>query len=215
MHISAVFGHFRYYGSVAPETLQVKVMSDGAGYIDTTRVAHREILFAQLLDLLVAVAGLDAARIVTILRAGTTANGGYRYRWQSIIVPEAEIQEMLRRFPQPDPARPFNPARCLLARIRAGVETIDLPRETASRPSRGNKRAQQNNFWDVLMSVAGARIPCYDGYSYRDGADLYRVDLGSSDERILREAAPLLTVQRTAEQVGALPLERVILYVKR
>jgi hypothetical protein len=193
------------------DSVHVKVMSDAAGYIDTTRVAHRDIPFSQLLDLVVAVAGLDPARIVTILRAGTAVNGGNRYRWPPIIAAEAEIVPMLERFPKPDPSRPFDAARCLLARIRAGVETIDLPRDTSSQ----RRRLQQNNFWDVLMNVAAARIPSYDGYSYRDGADLYAVELTPNDEQVLRDAAPLLTIQRTAEQVGALPLERLTLYVKR
>jgi len=40
-----------------------------AAYVDTTRVAHREVPFAQLFDMLVAVSGLDPARITTILGA--------------------------------------------------------------------------------------------------------------------------------------------------
>src|ERR1700748_3761175 len=101
-----------------PDHLRVKVMSDSAGYIETTAVTTREIPFAQLLDLLVAVAGLDAARIRTILRAGTAVNASYRYRWAPIAADEAEIAPLLSRFPQPDPSRPFNAERCLLARIR-------------------------------------------------------------------------------------------------
>jgi hypothetical protein len=197
--------------TMVPEKVQVRVLSDGAGYIDTTRVAHREIPFAQLLDLVVAVAGLDPARISTILRAGTAVNGGYRYRWPSIQVGEPEITPMLERFPKPDPLRPFDPARCLLARIRAGVETIELPRDVASR----RRVLQLSCFWDVLMEVATARVPRYENYSYRDGADLYIVDLVPNDEQRLHQAAPLLAVERTAEQVGGLPLERLTLYVKR
>jgi hypothetical protein len=198
-----------------PEVVQVRVLSDGAGYIDTTRVAHREIPFTQLLDLVVAVAGLNPARIATILRAGTATNAGFRYRWPTISSETGEILPLLERFPKPDPSRAFNADRCLLARIRAGVETIELPRDTASRTHSSKPRLQSSSFWDVLMNVAVARGPRYDNYSYRDGADLYRVDLATADEELLRQAAPLLTVERTAEQVGGLPLERITLYVKR
>jgi hypothetical protein len=194
-----------------PEMVQVRVLSDGAGYIDTTRVAHRQIPFPQLLDLVVAIAGLDPARIVTILRAGTATNAGYRYRWTAIQSTAAEIVPLLERFPKPDTARVFDAERCLLARIRAGVETIELPRDKASERQRG----QSGSFWDVLIALAVARGPRYDNYSYRDGADLYVMDLTAADEALLRQAAPLLTNLRTAEQVGGLPLDRLILYVKR
>ena len=194
-----------------PERVQVKVMSDSAGYIETTRVANREIPFAQLLDLVVAVAGLDAARIVTILRVGTATNASYRYRWASIHAEEPEIAAMLGRFPQPDPTRAFDASRCLLARIRAGVETIELPRDVASRAQRGQKQS----FWDILMDIGKLRTPRYETYSHRDGADIYIMDLDPGTERLLKQAAPLLTVNRTVEQVSGLPLDRVTMYVKR
>ncbi len=196
---------------MVPETVQVKVMSDNAGFIETSRVGNREIPFTQLLELVVAVAGLDAARIRTILRAGTATNAAFRYRWAPIVAEDSEISGMLGRFPQPDPLRPFNAERCLLARIRAGVETIQLPRDVASVRGRG----QGQSFWGVLMEVAAARVPKYDSYSYRDGADLYTVDLDSASETVLRQAAPMLAPNRTVEQLTGLPLERVTLYVKR
>ena len=192
-----------------PEIVRVRVIPDGAGYVDTNRVGHSEIAFPKLLEMVVAVAGLDMARISTILRAGTVLLGGNRYRWQPIVVEEAEVAPLLAPFPKADPTRPFDSSRCLLARIRAGVETIDLPREMASR--RG--RAQATTFWDVLLDVA--RTPQYASYSYREGADLYSLELNSQDERRLRQAAPLLAVGRTAERVAGLPLERVTFYVKR
>jgi len=189
----------------------VRVIPDSAGYVDTNRVAHREIAFSKLLETVVAVSGLDPARISTILRAGTVTLGAYRYRWDAVTLDVAEIAPLLDGFPKPDPARPFDASRCLLARIRAGVETIELPREMASR----RRLLQSSSFWDVLMGTATARVPRYDSYSYREGADLYTVDLNTGDERRLRQAAPLLAVDRTAEQITGLPLERVTLYVKR
>lgn len=200
-----------YDVEMLPERVTVKVMSDNAGYVDATRVGNREIPFAQLLDLVVAVAGLDAARIRTILRAGTATNAAYRYRWAPIQADEPEIVALLGRFPQPDPTRAFDVNRCLLARIRAGVETIELSRDVASRLPRGLKQS----FWDILMEIARLRTPKYETYSHRDGADIYFMDLDSATERLLKQAAPLLAVSRTAEQVSGLPLERVTMYVKR
>jgi hypothetical protein len=189
----------------------MRVMSDAAGYIDTTHVAHREIAFAELLDLVVAVAGLDAPRIAVLLKAGTAVVNAYRYRWSPILVEEAELTGLLGRFPRPQPERPFDASRCLLARIRAGVETIQLPRESAARRA----RRQEQSFWDVLMDLARARIPIYETFSYRDGADIYSFQPSTAEEQVLRRAAALLPVERTAEQVTGLPLEKVTLYVKR
>jgi hypothetical protein len=194
-----------------PPIVRLRVIPDGAGYVDTNRVAHREVSFPKLVEIVVAVSGLDPARIGTILRAGTVVFGAYRYRWEPISVTPADLSPILDGFPKSEPARPFDPSRCLLARIRAGVETIDLPREMASR----RRLLQKGTFWDELLQTIATRTPRYDTYSYRDSADLYTMDLNPEDERRLRAAAPLLAVDRTAEQVGGLPLERVILYVKR
>jgi len=89
--------------------------------------------------------------------------------------------------------------------------TIDLPRDTATR----RRPLQKQDFWEVLIATIAKHAPRYDTYSYRDGADLYVWELSPEDEQLLRQASPLLTVDRTAEQVAGLPLERVTLYVKR
>jgi hypothetical protein len=189
----------------------MRVIPDGAGYVDTNRVGHTEISFPKLLEMVVVVAGLDPARIGTILRAGTVTLGANRYRWPPITLETTEIAPLLEPFPKADPSRPFEASRCLLARIRAGVETIELPREMASR-RRGKQVA---TFWDVLIAVAAAHTPQYSSYSYRESADLYTLELSPDEEKHLRQAAPLLVLDRTAEQITGLPLERITFYVKR
>ncbi len=192
-----------------PERVRVKVMSDSAGYIEVTRVAHREIDFAQLLDLVVTVAGLDASRIAAILGAGTAVVGDHRYRWQPLPAEAGELATLLDRFPKPEPERPFDAERCRLAKIRAGVETIELPREAAAR----KRLLQKQSFWDVLM--AQAQRLRYETYSHRDRADVYSFEPTSDEEQALRRAATLLRAERTAEQITGLPLEKVTLYVSR
>jgi len=186
-----------------PEKVRVRVLSDSAGYIDMTHVAHREVPFSEVLDLVVAVAGLNMERIRTLLRAGTAAVNAYRYRWPPVALEDDELAPLLERFPHPQPDRPFGRERCLLAKVRAGVETIELRRESAAR------------FWDALMDIAVEHQPSYETYSYRDGADVYSFEPTGADEQALRRAASLLEVQRTAEQVTGLPLEKIVLYVKR
>ena len=198
-------------GMALPAQVRVKVMSDAAAYIEMTHVAHREIAVNELLELVVSVAGLDAARVATILRAGTAVSGAYRYRWEALEADEAELTQRLLRFPRPEPGRPFDPSRCLLARIRAGVETIELPRESAAR----RRLLRKQSFWEVLLELAALRGPRYETYSHRDRADIYSFTPTAEDEQMLRRAAPLLRADRTIEQVTGLPLEKVTLYVPR
>ena len=198
-----------------PERVRVKLMSDAAGYIEMTRVMERDLAFDELLRMVVSVAGLDAGRIRAILRAGTAVAGPYRYRWTPLEIEdageEADLAARLARFPHAEPDRPFDPARCLLARIRAGVETIELPREAAER----RRFTEKRSFWDVLMERSAARIPRYETFSHREQADVYSYEPTPEDEQALRGAASLLRAARTAEQVTGLPLEKVTLYVKR
>ena len=205
-----------YHNPMAlPERLRVKLMSDAAGYIEMTRVMERDLGFDELLRMVVSVAGLDGERIRAILRAGAAVAGPYRYRWTPLEIEaggeEADLAARLARFPHAEPDRPFDPARCLLARIRAGVETIELPREAAARRLFTEKRS----FWDVLMERSAARIPRYETFSHREQADVYSYEPTPEDEQALRGAASLLRAARTAEQVTGLPLEKVTLYVKR
>lgn len=194
-----------------PERVRVKVMSDAAGYIEMTHVANREVTIEELLELVVSVTGLDAARIATILRAGTVVSGAYRYRWAALEAEEAGLTPRLADFPRPEPGRPFDPSRCLLARIRAGVETIELPRESAAR----RRLLRKQSFWEVLIELAALRAPRYETYSHHDRADVYSFRPTAEDEQMLRRAAPLLRMDRTIEQVTGLPLEKVTLYVRR
>ncbi len=198
-----------------PERMRVKQLSDAAGYIEMTRVVERDFAFDQLLEMVVAVTGPDAGRVRTILRAGTAVVGDYRYRWMPVEIQdaaeEADLAVRLARFPQPEPDRPFDASRCLLAKIRAGVETIELPRESAAR----RRLAQKRSFWDALMEVSAARIPRYETFSHRERADIYSFEPTLEDAQELRRAASLLHAARTAEQITGLPLEKVLLYVKR
>ncbi len=194
-----------------PERVRVKLMSEGAGYISTERVVQRDYPAAELLEALLAVAGKNIGRLQQILRAGSVVVGPYRHRWQPIEASAEELQPLLEGFPDPRPDRPFEAGRCVFASIRAGVETIELPREQAAR----RRLLKKSSFWDVLMEVASARVPLYQTYSYRDRADVYVFEPTREEEARLRAAAPLLTLERTEQRICTLPLEKVTLLVNR
>ncbi len=194
-----------------PEQIRVKVLSEAAGYVTATRVVLRDFTAAELMEALVAVAGKNIERLLQLLRAGTFASGDYRYRWEPIEAQCQELEPHLARFPNPCPDRPFEPARCVFARIRAGVETIEMPREQAAQ--RGFLKKQ--SFWDVLMQVASARPPAYQTYSYRDRADVYAFEPTRGEVERLRDAAALLPLEQAGNRIRSLPVEKIILLVNR
>jgi len=194
-----------------PERVRVKLLSEVAEYVSATRVVQRDFPIAELLEAVVSVGGKNAERVGQILGAGSMVVGDYRYRWEPLRAASAEIEPLLTRFPDPQPDRPFDAARCVYAILHAGVETIRLPREEAAR----RRFLKKASFWDTLMNVAAARTPRYHTYSYRDRADVYVFEPTAEEERRLRDAAPLLPVQRTEERIRALPLEKITLLVNR
>lgn len=194
-----------------PERVRVKLISEAAGYISTERVMQRDFPILELIEALLAVAGKNIERLQQILRAGSVVVGNYRHRWAPLEAERHELETLLAHFPDPLPDRPFEPARCVFAVIRAGLETIELPRQQAAR----RRLLKRSSFWDALMEVASARVPLYRSYSYRDRADVYTFEPTRDDEERLREAAALLTVERTGERIRALPLEKITLLVNR
>ena len=203
----------RWYheGMALPETVRVKLISDEAGYISSARVVQRDFSIVELLEALVAVSGKNPERLQQILRAGSVVVGGYRHRWMSLEAGAEELAPLLARFPDPQPDRPFHPDRCVYAAIRAGVETIELPRDQAAR----RRFLKKATFWQVLMEVAAGRAPRYQSYSYRDRADVYAFEPTHEDQQRLRDAAPLLRLDRLEERIRMLPLEKITLLVNR
>lgn len=156
-----------------PEIIPVKLSSEDAASIAMTRVVVEEMSPAQLVELLVGVAGKDAGRIRALLLRGSVVSGATRFRWPPLETAAGEIEAALRGFPDPDPARAFDPMRCTRVRLRGPSRTVYVARETASR--RGLLR--RRTLWDALMAIAGRSVPEYVEYSYRERADQYQVKL--------------------------------------
>ncbi len=194
-----------------PERVRVKLVSDEAGYISSARVVQRDFSMTELLEALLAVSGKNPQRLRQLLRAGSVVVGGYRHRWAPLEAEAEELAPLLARFPDPQPDRPFQAERCVLAMIRAGVETIEMPRDQAAR----RRFLKKESFWEVLMAVAIARRPQYQSYSYRDRADVYTFEPTQEDRQRLRDAGPLLRADRLEERLRMLPLEKVMLLVNR
>jgi len=194
-----------------PERVRVKLLSEAAGYVTSTRVMQRDFPIQELLEAVVSVAGKNLERIRWLLRTGSIVVGDYRYRWVSLEAAREDLEPLLERFPDPWPQREFQPGRCVQAQIHAGVETIDLPREEGAR----TRLLRKATFWDALLQLARERAPHYETYSYRQRADVYSLEPTAGEAARLREAAALLASERTAERIQRLPLGKITFLVNR
>jgi hypothetical protein len=194
-----------------PQRIRVKLLPETAGYISSLPVIERDFTIAELLEALVSLCGKKIERLRQVLAAGSAVLGDFRYRWQPIEADPADLQTLLAVFPDPQPDRPFQPVRCVLARVYSAGETIELPRQEAAR----RRFSHKQSFWDVLMEIAVARLPRYQTYSYRERADVYVFEPTRGDEQALKEAAALLPLERAAQRIPALRIERIALLVNR
>ena len=154
-----------------------------------------------LIDHLLGVAGKDEARIREILARGSFVSGASRFRWQGWQADEEALSGMLLTFPDSDPSRPFDQARCVQAILRGGLRPITLPRD-------------RGQFWGVLMEIAGAS-PLYSGYSYRDRADRYVKPLAASETERLQAAAVRLGSSTLREEILNVVFREAELFVPR
>src|SRR6266851_9802648 len=106
-----------------PETIPVRYTEDEAGYISVRPVVRQSFQLAELADMVVSVAGKNAARVAQIFRAGTVVYNGYRYWWDGFAANEDEITGLLALFPDDDPSRLFNPAQVTAVSLEIGGGT--------------------------------------------------------------------------------------------
>jgi hypothetical protein len=159
---------------------------------------------------MVPVLGLDAGRIRQMIRVGTVANGEYRYRWEGVDVAADEVESLLSAFPKAEPSRVFDPQKCFLARFRRGPESLDLPRDAASRKPLFGKRS----FWEGLVDLAAQGVH-YQDYSYADKADRFTLEIDSTRWEQLRALFALLKPKSAADRLERLHPEAVDWLVRR
>lgn len=195
-----------------PETVRVRLSSEDAGAISLTPVVVQELPLRELVEHMLPLAGKDIARIREILLRGTLVSGGSRFRWNGRVVEEAALRDLLATFPDPDPARAFDAARCVHAVLRGGPLAVEVPREAGSRTPRFHRDA---SFWEVLMEIAAAAAPRYSGYSYRQRADRFDVPLSRETAGRLRNAAAGVIYSTLRERIRAAEFLSLELYIER
>ena len=194
-----------------PETIRVKLSSESAGYVSITPVVVQELPLRELVGHMLGITGKDAGRIHELLLRGTLVSGASRFRWTGWEADIDGIHHLLAGFPDPEPGRPFDAARCVRAILRTTRQPIEIPREAAAR----KRLFRKSSFWDVLMEVAQATGLRYEIYSYSDRADIYHATLSLESTAQLHQAASALKYTRLKAQIAAASLEGVDLYVSR
>jgi hypothetical protein len=163
----------------------------------------------EIVELMLALTGKDAARISELLLRGTLVSGASRFRWESLKAESEGLAQLLASFPDADPSRVFLPAACFRVILRGPAARIEVPAEAASR--RGF--LQRRSFQDELLALAVA--PEYVDYSYKERADRYHVRLTPEQANGLRAAASRLRYPTLAAQVRGAAFDLIELYVRR
>jgi hypothetical protein len=194
-----------------PETITAKISSEGAGYVSFTPVARQEIPLRDLVERVLAVTGKDLSRIQQVLERGSFVSGELRYRWQPIRADEEDLRPLVDTFPEANPKRPFDAAKCAMVILRSERGSVTLSKEAAS----GRRLLRRRSYWDVLIPLLEGHAPAYQRYSYSDKADVYSVSLPYGAARTLQDEAGLMKYSTLVQKVKRLALTSVELYVER
>jgi hypothetical protein len=181
-----------------PETIAVKYTEEEAEYLSMRPLVRQTFRAPELVDMIVQVAGKDSVRVQQILRAGTVVFHSFRYWWPPFDPDPAALAEILAKYPDADPARPFRPADCHEVILESSGSpprhSLSITKESAAKSSPLRKIARalrrQPSFWQILMNVAEEFRPRYREYSYTRRADLYSIALTPAQiARLTQEAA--------------------------
>lgn len=95
-----------------PEIIPVKYTEEEAEYISMRPLVRQEFRSAELVDMIVQVAGKDPDRVQKILSAGTVVFHSFRYWWAGFDADTAALSEILKNYPDSDPQRAFRAKDC-------------------------------------------------------------------------------------------------------
>ena len=198
-----------------PAAIPVRYTDEEAGFVSVRPVLRMSLRPEQLLELILGVTGKNTERVQQILRGGSVAAGGYRYWWESLETAEEEVAAALAAFPDADPARAFEPGRCVLVVAEAAgtgpLGGVEFAADVAGR----RRMFRGRSFWEELMDAA---VPprgtvVYRSYSYARRGDLFALELLPGVGESLARAARRLGVPAVRAQAGALGRAARLVYV--
>jgi len=160
-----------------PNQIPVRYTEEDAGFISVRPVIKQIFQLRELVDMVVSVAGKDAARVQQIFRTGSVVYNGYRYWWEGLPAEREEVEQLLVPFPDDDPSRPFDPetATGVLLEIGGGAQrtVVEITRQDAAQ----KKLFAKHSPWDVLTNFASGKSLRYEKYAHARRADLFRLSL--------------------------------------
>jgi hypothetical protein len=196
-----------------PETIPVRYTEEEAGYVTVRPLVRQTFRLHELLDMILSVAGKDAARVRQLLHSGTVVYHFYRYSWAGFDASESELAAALAQFPDANPSRPFAAAQCTDALFDGGGANprhlLELDRMAASR----RRMFRRQSFWKRLMEIAAEENPYYQEYSYGRRADLYRLVLDGENISRFADAANRLAPGTLRSVLRILPEAASIVFV--
>lgn len=199
-----------------PENVAVRYTEDEAEYLSLRPVVRQTFRIAELVDMIVTVTGLDAARVAQILRSGVVVYHGYRYWWSGFEVEAGDLGAVLGTYPVSDAARAFEAGACVAVIFESSGNpprhAVEISRETG----RQRRLLRLRSFWDEVMDLAKTRVPVYVEYSYARRADIYLLELGREDlERLGAEVERRASRGLRAKLRGLAEMRRVEFVVER
>ena len=198
-----------------PQTVRVKLSSEAAEYVSLTPVVVQEMSLRELVEHMLGITGKDEARVRDLLLRGTLVSGASRFRWTGWEPDAAGLHSLLASFPDPDPARPFDPRHCVRAVLKGPRQPIVISRDAGAARGILARVLHRASFWDALMDIATAAGPSYGDYSYRDRADIYHLPLPAPEAQRVRDASRLVCYTALEAQIRNAVTESAELYVVR
>jgi hypothetical protein len=196
-------------------------------------LVRQEFRSAELVDMIVQVAGKDPHRVQKILSAGTIVFHSFRYWWTGFEADATALSEILKKYPDADPQSIFRAEDCseVILESRSSPATSSLA-DLASSPSgsappapswpvsavpprhslricrdeaKKRKLLRSRSVWDILMNLARESTPVYRGYSYSLRGDIYALPLSPERAATLARDAMQAAPRVLRAELAALP----------
>lgn len=174
-------------------------------------VARVDLPLEELAAKILGACGKDPVRVAGVLARGSLVSGDSRFRWLPLEVVPDDVEALLARFPDHDPARPFDRARCVRMEFRSARATLELKREVGLRKRPLRRKA----FWDEALAVIARLGPRCQAYSYSERADVFAASLTQEARSEMRALSPLLRYALLESKFRALEARTVMLFLAR
>jgi hypothetical protein len=192
--------------------IPVRYTDEEAGFVSVRPVLRMALRPEQLLELVLGVTGKNTERVEQILRGGSVAANGFRYWWEAVEVNTGELKPLLAGFPDADPSRPFEAARCSLVAVE-GASGANPLAEFAAKDASRRRAFHSRSFWGALLEAAREQTPRYRDYSYARRGDLYTLEVAENQSASLAHAAQQLGVGDVRAHAAALAHAARLVYV--